>query len=227
MLFDRALAVASLTALAFSSVISIKPRDANNDAIVSSMLNSMSSQYNDPAYASALMSNALGYISSDLPDSQKPIKQQDLQSVVDSLAPKVAPSIVSDAFSSAKSIFDGMNLPEQYSAQISSVFSYLAKGTAAKSMSSIIVDVLHKEAGEYQLEGNIGEPTAITNGGVSASAHATTNASIDHNSSPQSASNPGSSSHDSSDHSAGSTAKLVSFAVPVSAAAIGMLSMLF
>ncbi|KAJ2401790.1 hypothetical protein GGI23_001156 [Coemansia sp. RSA 2559] len=163
MQLTRAILFATLSTLASSIVVPIK-RDNNADmeAALSEMLSSISTAYDDPAAASSLLSSALGYISSDLPNNQKPIKQDDLESIVSKYAPEVAPSMVDGLLSSAMGYFSRYNLPNDVKSQLSSAIQYISN-KAGNSISDIMVSAMNKEAPVYRLDGDIGTPTAATN----------------------------------------------------------------
>ncbi|KAJ1665793.1 hypothetical protein EV178_002928 [Coemansia sp. RSA 1646] len=198
MKLNIAIAFVALSALVSSSAIPIK-RDSTEDQAVSTMLSSLSSIYNEPFYASQLLSSALGYISSELPKDQKPIKQADLKSIVSKYGPEVAPSVVDGLISSALGVFSGHNLPSNVMSQLNSA-AQVIKDKGGKPMSQIIVSALNKEAPEYRLEGDIGQPTAITNDEEN---------------------------DDSSKTSDASVFKMASAMIPVGAAAAGAITMLF
>ncbi|KAJ2655654.1 hypothetical protein IWW48_005430 [Coemansia sp. RSA 1200] len=235
MQLTRAIALAALSAVVSSSVIPIK-RDSDADkAALSSMLSSVSEELANPTYASYLLSSALGYISSELPSDQKPIKQADLESIVSKYAPEVAPSMVSDVLASVKDMFSYVSVPASALSALSSAMEYVEKN-AAKPMSSLFVSAMNNAADNYRLDGDIGTATAITEdspSGTSDTSKAKTTDTNDSNDKPDGTSDNsddstnGASTDPESDTSSASMTKMTSVLVPASAAAIGVIAMLF
>ncbi|KAJ1781644.1 hypothetical protein LPJ59_007002 [Coemansia sp. RSA 2399] len=155
--------------------VPIKRDNPDMEAAVSELLSSLSTAYDDPAAASRLLSSALGYISSDLPSNQKPINQDDLESIVSKYAPKIAPTMVDGLLSSAMGVFSGHNIPNDVMSELSSAIKYLSK-KAGGQISDIMVSAMDKEAPVYRLDGDIGTPTGATdddNSGASKSGETT------------------------------------------------------
>ncbi|KAJ2401792.1 hypothetical protein GGI23_001158 [Coemansia sp. RSA 2559] len=167
--FNTAVVLAALSVHVSSSTVSVNSVDAGAQAALSSVLESLSSQYNNPSGASDLLSSALGYISSELPSGQKTIKQAELKSIISKYAPEAAPSIVDYIFSSAKHDFATASLGSSYLSDVYSSLQYMSKN-GASSLSELIVSALNKEAPSYRLDGAVGSATGSTEDDNSASA---------------------------------------------------------
>ncbi|KAJ1885539.1 hypothetical protein LPJ81_006885 [Coemansia sp. IMI 209127] len=161
MQFNSGVVLAALSALVSSSAVSVNSDDAGAQAALSSVLESLSSQYNNPSGASALVSSALGYISAELPSGHKTIKQADLESIISNYAPGAAPSIVDHIFSSVEHEFATASLGSSYLSDVYSSLQYMSKH-GASSMSELIVSALNKEAPSYHLDGDVGSATGST-----------------------------------------------------------------
>ncbi|KAJ1665795.1 hypothetical protein IW140_006508 [Coemansia sp. RSA 1813] len=241
MQLSRAIIIAALSTLVSANAIPIKRDDSSNGALLSSMMASLSAEFDDPEAASILLSSALSYISSELPSGQKTIQQSDLESIVSKYAPKVAPSMINDLLSSAKDAFTLVSLPASAMSELNSAFSYISKNGVGP-ISSIIVNALNKEAPEYKLDGDIGTATGTTeddgsdmsgmasmDNGNSAVSAATDIASNDASSKSGSATSKSSNSSkseessDSTDTSGASVTKMASLMIP----AVGIMAMLF
>ncbi|KAJ2557368.1 hypothetical protein EV175_001384 [Coemansia sp. RSA 1933] len=228
MQFSRTVVFATLSALVSSSAIPAK-RGSTDQELYSSLMSSISAEFADPEVASYLMSSALGYISSDLPSGQKTIQQSDLQSVVSKYGPSAASQMLADIFSTVDAQISMANLAADELSSLKSALSYASK-SGFGPMSSILVNALNSEATVYQLDGDIGSPTGVTEDSNSSDSASADSSGSSGSSSPSSSESGSSNSkEESSDsHSSGSSvAKMTSVIIPAGAAAVGAIAMLF
>ncbi|KAJ2557369.1 hypothetical protein EV175_001385 [Coemansia sp. RSA 1933] len=208
--FNSAVVIATtvLSALVSSYTISMNSEQAVLNSDLSSLLESFSTQYNDPSDASDLMASALSYISSELPQGQV-INQKDLEALISKYAPQFAPVMVDYIFSSGKHVFETAGLGSNYLSDAFSSLQYFSKN-GASPLSDIIVNALNKEVPSYRLDSDIGSATGSTE---------------DDNSELTGLHEL--SSSDSFTTSDGSTTRVTSIAISAAAAAVGVATILF